>query len=114
MLLVKESLDYCLLKPVPSAQPSVLRLNLNMGSLPSPAVLSTIDDLVRTRGDTCTGIPILAYPRAGGSLTSFEYFTAHDLDRFVEWTAQKLLTLGLRPMASSVLVATGQHRRSEY
>lgn len=62
--------------------------------------LLLLDDLLTVRAADQEQIPLLAYPRDDHNTTDFEFFTAQDLDRFVDQAAKHYIQDGLLPPVS--------------
>ncbi|KAL8774731.1 MAG: hypothetical protein Q9209_000670 [Squamulea sp. 1 TL-2023] len=55
-----------------------------------------LDDLFRARARDMVQKPLVAFPKSEQGVSDFEYFTGHDLDRFVEHAAKHYIKLGLQ------------------
>lgn len=47
-----------------------------------------LDDVFKLRGADKVQIPLVAFPRSEGAVISFDYFTGHDMDRFIDMAAR--------------------------
>lgn len=61
--------------------------------------LLVLDDLLRIQSNDEDPLPLLAYPR-GRSAADFEYFSARQLDGFVDRAAKYYCTQGFQPVSS--------------
>ena len=66
--------------------------------------LTLIDDILKARVKDKDQKPLIAFPKSERSASDFEYFTARDLDRFVEHTARHYLGLQLKLVGLAALV----------
>lgn len=73
-----------------------------------------IDDLFRARAKYKVQKPLIAFPKSEQSVSDFEYFTARDLDRFVEHAARHYLGLGLKLVGLATLVPSAFARTPDF
>lgn len=73
-----------------------------------------IDDLFRARAKDKVQKPLIAFPKSERSASDFEYFTARDLDRFVEHAAEHYLGLGLKLVGLAALVPSAFAWQSDF
>ena len=66
--------------------------------------INTVDDLLLSRALTSPNTTLLAYPATPRGKTDYVDYSAKDLDRFVDHTAQKYAGAGLVPQVSQVIV----------
>lgn len=63
--------------------------------------LKVLDDVIQHRAADEIQVPILGYPRFEQSVDDYELFTGKQLSHFIDMAAEKLITLGLKPVRSS-------------
>ncbi|KAL8873972.1 MAG: hypothetical protein Q9174_000626 [Haloplaca sp. 1 TL-2023] len=66
------------------------------GSEPHLEELILIDDIFKARAKDMAQKPLMAFPRSGMSSSDFQFFTGHDLDRFIEHSARHYSNVGIK------------------
>ena len=81
--------------------------------LPAPSledipILHTIDDVLIERCQSIPNHPLVGYPSSSHGSDDYHYYTATDLDRFVNGTVDQLVKQGLQVVSNVTLTLFGK------